>query len=154
MGTFRALHAQGNSVTSKTYADLLKNSLHSAIKSIRRGRLSTGVLLKHDNPRPHIIRSTVAITQDFPFSVFHIRRTRQTSTPVTFMYLDRSKRRWDARLSGPTERSSKRCKSACTLNQNFFLEVCMHFLSAGTLEWNAMDAALKMKSCVLLCSTN
>ena len=33
-----------NTVTSATYADL-KNHLHPAIKSKRRGRLSTGVLL-------------------------------------------------------------------------------------------------------------
>jgi len=52
--------ARGNTVTSATYADLLKNHLHPAIKSKRRGRLSTNVLLQHDNARPHTARSTLA----------------------------------------------------------------------------------------------
>ena len=47
---------RGNTVTSATYADLLKNHLPPAIKSKRRGLLSTGVLLQHDNPRPHTAR--------------------------------------------------------------------------------------------------
>ena len=53
---------------------------------------------------------------------------------VILMSLDRSKRRWEASLSGPTKRCSRRCTSGCALSQkNFFLEVCVHFLSAGTL---------------------
>jgi len=46
-------------VTSATYADLLMNHLRPAIKSKRRGLLSTGVLLQHDNARPHTAGSTV-----------------------------------------------------------------------------------------------
>jgi len=112
---------RGSPVTSKTYADLLKNRLRPAINSKRRGRLSTGVLLQRDKARSHTAHSTVATIQDCPLSVFHIRRTRQTSTPVTFMSLDHSKRRWNASLSCPTKRCSRRCKSGCTLNQkNFF----------------------------------
>jgi hypothetical protein len=43
-------------------------------------------------------------------------------------------------LSGPTKRCSRRCTSGCTLSQkNFFLEVSMHFWSAGTLVWNAVE---------------
>jgi hypothetical protein len=59
--------ARENAVTSATYVDLLKNHLHPAIKSKRRGRLSTGVLLEHDNARPHIARSTVTTIQDLAF---------------------------------------------------------------------------------------
>ena len=47
-----------NTVTSTTYADLLKNHLHPAIKSKRCERLSTGILLQHDNARSHTARST------------------------------------------------------------------------------------------------
>jgi len=111
---------RGNTVTSTTYADLLKNHLRPTIKFKIRGRLSTGVLLQHDNARSHTARSTAATIQVCPLSVFHIRRTRQTSPPVTFMSLDRSKRRWDASLSGPTKRCSKRCTSGCTLSQKIF----------------------------------
>ena len=58
---------RGNTVTSATYADLLKNHLRPAIKSKRRGLLSTGVLLQHDNARSHTARSTVTTIQDLSF---------------------------------------------------------------------------------------
>jgi hypothetical protein len=132
---------RGNPVTSTTYADLLKNHMCPAITSKRRGLLSTSVLFQRDNVRSHTARSTVATIQYCPLSVFHIRRTLQTSHPATFMFLDHSKRRWDASLSGPTKRCSRRCTCGCTLSQkNFFLEVCLHFRSAVTLVWNSMEA--------------
>jgi len=59
--------ARVNTVTSATYADLLKNHLRPAIKFKRRGRLGTGVLLQHDNARAHTARSTVATIQDLSF---------------------------------------------------------------------------------------
>jgi hypothetical protein len=75
-----------------------------------------------------------------PSSVFHIRRTRQTSPQVIFTSLDHSKRRLEASLSGPTKRCSRRCTSGCTLSQKtFFLEVSMHLRSTGTLVWNTME---------------
>jgi len=55
---------RGNIVTSATYVDLLKNHLRPSIKSKRRGLMSTGVLLQHDNARPHTAHSTVATIQD------------------------------------------------------------------------------------------
>ena len=58
---------RGNTVTSATYADLLQNHLRPAIKPKRRGLLSTGVLLQHDNVRPHTACSTVATVQDLSF---------------------------------------------------------------------------------------
>ena len=58
---------RGNTVNSTTYADLLKNHLHPAIKSKQRSILSTGVLLQHDNARPHTSCSTVATIQDLSF---------------------------------------------------------------------------------------
>ena len=58
---------RGNTVNSATYAYLLKNHLRPAMKSKRCGRLSTGVLLQHDNARPHTARSTVATIQDLSF---------------------------------------------------------------------------------------
>ena len=57
----------GNTVTSATYAGLLKNCLRPAIKSIRRGCLSIGALLQHDNARPHTARSSVATIQHLSF---------------------------------------------------------------------------------------
>jgi len=58
---------RGNTVTDAMYADLLKNHLRPAIKSKRHGLLTTGVLLQHDNARPHTACSTVATTQDLSF---------------------------------------------------------------------------------------
>ena len=81
---------RGNTVTSATYADL-KSHLHPAIKSKRRGFLSTGVLLQHENARPCTARSTVQQFKICPSSVFHIRHTRQTSSQVIFTSLDHSK---------------------------------------------------------------
>ena len=57
---------RGNTVTSAMYADL-KNHLHPAVKSTRRGHLSTGVLRQHDNAWPHTAHSTVATIQDLSF---------------------------------------------------------------------------------------
>jgi len=56
-----------------------------------------------------------------PSSFFHIRRTRQTSPPVTSMSLNRSKRWWEASLSGPTKRCSRWCMSGCALSEKVFL---------------------------------
>jgi len=58
---------RGTTVTSATYADLLKNHLHPAMKSKRCGLLSTGVLLQHDNAWPHTACSAVATIQDLSF---------------------------------------------------------------------------------------
>ena len=129
-----------NTVTSTTYADLLKSHLRPAVKSKRRGPLSTGVLLEYDNARPKLPVQLLQQTKIGPLSVFHICCTHQTSSPANFMFLDRSKRQWGASLWGPMKRCSRWCMSACTLSQkNFFLEVCMHFRNAGTLVWNAME---------------
>ena len=58
---------RGDTVTNATYADLINNHLRPAIKSKRRGLLSTGILLQHNNTRPHTARSTVATIQDLSF---------------------------------------------------------------------------------------
>jgi hypothetical protein len=49
------------------YSDLLKNHLRPAVRSKRRGRLTRGVLLQHDNARPHTARATVATIKDLHF---------------------------------------------------------------------------------------
>jgi len=58
---------RGTTVTSASYSDLLKNHLRPAIKSKRRGLLSSGVLLQHDNARSHTARTTVATITDLHF---------------------------------------------------------------------------------------
>ena len=51
---------RGNTVTSATNADLLKNHLRPAIKSKRRGLLSIGILLQREKSQTHTARSPVA----------------------------------------------------------------------------------------------
>jgi len=110
-----------NTVTSATYADL-KNHLRPAIKSKRRGRLSTVVFLQHDNVRPILPVQLLQQSKICPLSVFYIHHTCQTSPPVTFMSLNHSKKQWEVSVSGLTKRYSRRCMSGCTLSQkNFFL---------------------------------
>jgi hypothetical protein len=57
---------------------------------------------------------------------------------------------------GPTKRCSRWYTVGCALNQkNLFLEVSMHFLSAGTFVWNVMVTTQKNEVIVyLLCSIN
>ena len=55
---------KGATVTSVTYENLLKNQLRPAIRSTRRGLLTSGALLLNDNARPHTAHSTVATDQD------------------------------------------------------------------------------------------
>jgi len=146
---------RGNTVTSKTYSDLLQNHLPPAIKSKRRGRLSTGVLLQHDNARPHTARSTVATIQDLSFEC-STSAVLARPRPQWLSCLWTAQRRWDTSLSGPTKKCSKRCTSGCALSQKiFFVEVCMHFRSAGTLVWNTNGDYIKHEiSVYLLCQIN
>jgi histone-lysine N-methyltransferase SETMAR len=51
--------AQGSTINAGVYGNTLKK-LHGAIQNERRGMLSRGVVMLHDNARPH----TAAATQD------------------------------------------------------------------------------------------
>jgi histone-lysine N-methyltransferase SETMAR len=49
---------RGRTINSESYCDLLQNHLKPAIRSKRRGLHSSGVLLQHENARPHTARAT------------------------------------------------------------------------------------------------
>jgi histone-lysine N-methyltransferase SETMAR len=49
---------RGLTINSESYCDLLQNHLKPAIRSKRRGVLSSCVLLQHDNARLHTARAT------------------------------------------------------------------------------------------------
>jgi hypothetical protein len=75
-----------------------------------------------------------------PSSVFHIRRTRQTSPPV-FGPLKEV-------MGGKSFRSDEEVQQAVhewphSHQKLFFLEVSMHYQSAGTLVWNAMETTIE-----------
>ena len=65
----RALHAlpRGSTVTSATYSNLLRENLKPAIHQKRRGLLTTGVCLLHDNARPHTATATVSTIEELRF---------------------------------------------------------------------------------------
>ena len=132
---------RGNTVNSTTYANLLKNHLRPAIKSKRYGLLRTGVSLQHDNARPHTSRSTVATIQDLSFECLpHPPYSPDLDASDFHVFGPRSKRRWEATLSGPTKMCSGRCMGGCAVSQKtFFLEVPVQFRSAGTRVWYAME---------------
>ncbi|KAK8406892.1 hypothetical protein O3P69_007447 [Scylla paramamosain] len=59
----------GSTVNSERYSDMLINKLKPAIRNKRRGLLSEGVLLLHDNARPHTAVHTINILQELHFEV-------------------------------------------------------------------------------------
>jgi len=111
---------RGNTVNSAKYADLLKNHLRPAIKSKRRGLLSTDVLLLHENARPHTARSTVATIQDLSFERFPHPPYSSDLAPSDFHVFGPLKEAMGASHPGPTKRCSRRCMSGCALNQKTF----------------------------------
>ena len=58
---------RGSTVTSATYSNLLRENLKPAIRQKRRGLLTTGVCLLHDNARPHTAKATVSTIEELRF---------------------------------------------------------------------------------------
>jgi hypothetical protein len=54
---------RGTTVTSVKYCNMLRNELKPAICTKRRGRLSQGVVLLHDNVHPHTEAHTINTLQ-------------------------------------------------------------------------------------------
>ena len=129
-GNFGALQTQGKTVTSATYAYLLKHHMRCAFKSKRRGRLSTGVLFQHDNARPHVARSTVATIDDV-LRVSSTSAVRAKPRPPS-----------DFRVFGPLKAVGifHVRRSGCAVSHKiFFVELSMHIRSAGNFVWNAVE---------------
>ena len=61
---------RGSTVTSPTYSNLLRENLKPAIRQKRRGLLTTGVCLLHDNARPHTATGTVLTIEELRFECF------------------------------------------------------------------------------------
>ena len=60
---------KGVTVTSVNYCNMLRNELRLAIRSKQRGRLTQGVLLLHDNARPHTAHLTINTIQQLNWEV-------------------------------------------------------------------------------------
>ena len=139
-----------NTVTSATYGDLLKNHLRPAIMSKTWTSEYTCFAPTWQCAAPYCPFHCC----NNPRSILRVSSTSgvlaQTSSPVTFMSLDRSKRRWEASLSGPTKRCSRRCKSGCVLSQKNFFSRGIHALPK---RWNTCmerngDYIGKLSNCV------
>ena len=100
---------RGNTITSASYCNMLKNHLRPAIRSKRRALLTTGVILQHDNVRHRIARATIVPSMTFALSLFYIHHTNQTWPRVITTCLDHSKRRWEERNFSPMKRYTRRC---------------------------------------------
>ena len=127
-------------MTSATYADLLKNHLRLAIKSKRRGLLSAGVFLQHDNARPHTARSTVATIQDLSFECLPHPPYSPDLASSDFHVFGPLK----GAMGGKYFRSEEEVQQAVhdwlhSQPKDFFIEVFLHFRSARTLVWNTME---------------
>jgi histone-lysine N-methyltransferase SETMAR len=58
---------KGQTVNSERYSVMLESELKPAIRSKRRGMLSTGVILHHDNARPHTAARTIEAVHKMKF---------------------------------------------------------------------------------------
>ena len=58
----------GQTINAQVYCDTLQR-LRRAIQNKRRGLLSSGVVLLHDNARPHTAQQTTALLQQFRWDI-------------------------------------------------------------------------------------
>jgi histone-lysine N-methyltransferase SETMAR len=133
--------SRGNTVTSATYRDLLKNHMRPAIKSKPRGLLSTGGLLQRDNARPYTARSTIAAIQDLSCECPPHPPYSPDLAPSDFHVFGPLKEA----MGSKSFRSDEEVQQAVyewlhsQPKDFFFFFLSMHFRSAGTLAWNAME---------------
>jgi len=60
---------RGTTVNSVVYSEMLSTELKPAIRTKRRGLMSSGVLLLHDNARPHNAIHTLRTLENLGFTV-------------------------------------------------------------------------------------
>lgn len=60
----------GTTITSQVYCETL-SKLRRAIQNQRRGMLRSGIVLLHDNARPHTAARTIETIQKFRWEIFH-----------------------------------------------------------------------------------
>jgi histone-lysine N-methyltransferase SETMAR len=103
---------------------------------------------------PLTARSTLATVQDLSFECLPHPPYSPDLDPSDFHVFGLFKKAMGCKSFRSDD--SRRRMSGCALNQNtFFLEVCMHFRSAGIIVWYAMETTQKNEVIVyLLCSIN
>jgi hypothetical protein len=136
---------RGNTVTSASYSDLLKNHLRPAIKTKQHGLLSTGVILHHDNARPHFARATAVTIENLHFECLPHPPYSPDFAPS------------DYHMFGPLKealgmkRYTEQCMTGCTANQKtFFPQDFRHFVSVGEFLLNVGEIMYKNDADVFL----
>jgi [histone H3]-lysine36 N-dimethyltransferase SETMAR len=114
---------RGTTITADVYCETL-NKLRRAIQNRRRGKLSSGVILLHDNARPHTAAKTQEKIQDFRWELFnHPPYSPDLAPSDYFLFLHF--KRW---LGGQRFENDKEIKNAV---ENWFNSQAVSFYAEG-----------------------
>ena len=149
---FWALHPRRNTVNSATYADLLKNHLHPAIKSKQCGHLSTCFAPTWQCLAPYCPFNFCKQSKICPLTVFHIYRTHQIS-PQWLSCLWTTQRGDGRQVFQVWQRGAAGGARVAALSakKKFFLEVSMHFEMLEHLYGMQWRLHREMKSLCTFC---
>jgi histone-lysine N-methyltransferase SETMAR len=98
---------QGTTINAEWYCATLRR-LRYAIKNRRRGLLSSGVMLLHDNARPHAAARTQGMLQEFGWKVFEHPAYSPDLAPSDFHLFPK----WKELLGGRRFKSDEEVKDA------------------------------------------
>ena len=138
---------------------MLKDNLRPSIRSKRRGLLTTGVILQHDNARPHTTSAKgfanalnlglrLQPSMTFTLRFFYIHHTHQTS-PEWLPHVwttQRGNGRKEISVQWRGIPGSARVAAHMTF---FFSEESVDFLHTGGSVLNVMETVEKCYTCVL-----
>jgi histone-lysine N-methyltransferase SETMAR len=96
--------APGTTITSEVYCDTLHN-LRRSIKNKRREMLTKGVVLLHDNARPHTAARTTALIKRFNWESFDHPPYSPDLAPSDYHLFSKMKVGWVPSTSTPTKSS-------------------------------------------------
>lgn len=114
---------QGETINANRYCETLKK-LRRAIQNKRRGMLTSGVCLLHDNARPHVARSTAQLLDKFGWDVLTHPPYSPDLAPSDYHLFTKMK----AELAGERFTSDEEVKEAVT---KWTKEVAASFYEEG-----------------------
>ena len=131
-------------VNSVRYSEMLSTELKPAIQTKCRGLLSSGVLLLHENARPHTAIHTLQTLVKLGFTVLEHPAYSPDFAPSDYNLFGPFKNALRGRRFTSDEGVKKRCMSGLLLSQrNFFLRASRSFWNAGTSVLQSTGAVLK-----------
>jgi hypothetical protein len=123
--TCRALHVQGSS-------SLLRNHLRPAIRSKYHGLLSTGVLLLHDNTRPHTAHVTAETISDIHFECLPYLPYSPDFTSCEYHIFGLLKEALGLKTSWSGEKCKRQCICDYVCNLPWLIQMLVECWRAGT----------------------